>query len=158
MDTNDRPARVTRNGWKLEVRAVCGIALVSFAAGSVIAARAAPEKQPKADGNRVFELNVYHAVPGKVQALEARFRDGSKLLAKHGLDLVGFWVPNGDPAWANTFVYIVAGASQKELEKNWDAVHADPAFEEYRKAEKAEKLIEKVDSTFMRPTDFSALK
>jgi hypothetical protein len=158
MDTNERPVPATRNRWKFEARAVCGIALVSFAAGSVITARAAPEKPPKAGGNRVFELNVYHAVPGKVPALEARFRDGWKLLAKHGLDVVGFWVPDGDPARANTFVYIVAGASQQELEKKWDAVHADPEFEKHRKAERAEKLIEKVDSTYMRPTDYSALK
>jgi hypothetical protein len=156
MDTNDRPAPATGNCWKLGVRAVCGISLISFAAGSVIAARAAAEK--KGDGQRVFELNVYHAVPGKVPALEARFRDGSKLLAKHGLDLVGFWVPNGDPAWANTFVYVVAASDQKDLDKKWEAIHSDPEFEKYRKAEKAEKLIEKVDSTSMRPTDFSALK
>ena len=133
-------------------------ALVSFTAGSVVAARVTRENQAKAEANRVFELNVYHAVPGKVEALEARFRDASKLLAKHNVDVVGYWMPNDDPAWANTFIYIVAAPGRKELEKNWDAFHADPEFQKYVKAEKANKLIEKVDSTCMRPTDFSAMK
>jgi hypothetical protein len=36
--------------------------------------------------------------------------------------------------------------------------HADPAFQEYLQSEKAEQLIQGVDSTFMRPTDYSAMK
>jgi hypothetical protein len=135
-----------------------GVALLSFAAGSLTAARLAYAEQPKPRGDRVFELNVYHCVPGKVKALEARFREASKLLAKHKLDIVGYWVPEGDPAFADTFVYLVAAPSREEMEKNWDAFHADPEFQEHVKAEKANKLIERVDSTYMRPTDYSALK
>ena len=37
-----------------------GIAVVAFAAGSFFTARLT------ADTNRVFELRIYHAVPGKV--------------------------------------------------------------------------------------------
>ena len=44
------------------------------------------------------------------------------------------------------------------MEKNWNAFHADPEFQEHVKAERANKLIERVDSTYMRPTDYSALK
>lgn len=116
----------------------------------------------RADSSRVFQLMVYHTLPGRVPALESVFRDVSKLQAKHDLDVVGYWVPNDDPAWANTFVYIVAHQSEAEAKKNWDALHADPAFAEYRK--QAAAIIEKagdqykVDEVFMRPTDFSALK
>src|SRR5580692_3685181 len=52
-----------------------GIALVSFAAGSLITARLAHMNQVRADSNRVFELRVYHTVPGKAQALQAEFRE-----------------------------------------------------------------------------------
>ncbi|MGC2768180.1 MAG: NIPSNAP family protein, partial [Candidatus Acidiferrum sp.] len=63
----------------------------------------------RADSNRVFELRVYHAVPGKVPALESRFRDTiSKLLAKHDLKVVGYWVPEDAPAWDNTFIFMLA--------------------------------------------------
>jgi hypothetical protein len=76
---------------------------------------------------------VYHAVSGKVPDLQSIFRDVSKLQVKHDLNVVGYWVPNDNPAWANTFIYLVAHPSQEEAKKNWDALHADPAFPEYRK-------------------------
>jgi hypothetical protein len=137
---------------------VCSIALVSFAAGSLITARLAQINQVRADSNRVFELRVYHAVPGRVPALESRFRDtASKLLAKHDLRAVGFWVPE-DPAFDNTFVYILAHTSREDAKKNWDAMHADPGFQEMLKSEQADKTVEKIDSTFMHPTDFSPMK
>ncbi|HXM40178.1 MAG TPA: NIPSNAP family protein [Bryobacteraceae bacterium] len=140
-------------------RTVVGIALVSFAAGSLISARLAHITKVRADSNRVFELRVYHAVPGKVPALESRFRDtASKLLAKHDLKAVGYWVPEDAPAFDNTFVYILAHPSREEAKKNWDAMHSDPGFQEMIKSEQTDKTVEKVDSAFMRPTDFSPMK
>jgi hypothetical protein len=146
--------RPSFKGW-----AVCGIALASFAAGSLVTARLAHVNQVRADSNRVFELRVYHVVPGKLPALESRFRDTtSKLLAKHDLKVVGDWVPEGAPDWNNTFVDILVHPSQEEAKKNWDAMMADPEFQEVIKSEQASKLVEKIDSTYMRPTDFSPLK
>jgi hypothetical protein len=113
----------------------------------------------KADSNRVFELRVYHAVPGKVPALESRFRDTlSKLLAKHDLKVVGYWVPEDAPAWDNTFMYMVAHSSREEAKKNWDAMMADPEFQQVIKSEQASKTVERIDSTYMRPTDFSPMR
>jgi hypothetical protein len=133
--------------------------LVSFAAGSLMTVRLAHVNQVRADSNRVFELRVYHAVPDKLPALVSRFRDtASKLLAKHDLKAVGYWVPEDAPASDNTFIYILAHPSREEAKKNWDALRADPAFQEMAKSEQAEKLLEKVDSTYMQPTDFSPMK
>lgn len=162
MKPNHKLALVMRMGRKLKGWIVCATAAVSFAAGSLLTAGLMHPSQVRADGNRVFELMVYHTVPGKVPALESIFRDVSKLQAKHNLDVVGYWVPNNDPAWANTFIYLVAHPSLDEAKKNWHALHADPAFSQYR--EEAVPLIEKVneefhvDEVYMRPTDFSAMK
>jgi len=147
-------------GWKSKGWTVCAIALVSFVAGSLMTARLAHIHQVRADSNRVFELRVYHAVPGKMPALESRFRDtASKLLAKHDLKAVGYWVPEGDaPAFDNTFVYILVHPGREEAKKNWDAMRTDPGFQEVMKSEQANKLVKKVDFTFMRPTDFSPMK
>jgi hypothetical protein len=135
---------------------VCTIALLSFAAGLLIAARLAQVNQVRADSNRVFELRIYHAVPGKLPELESRFRETtSKLLAKHDLKVVGFWVPNDAPAWDNTFIFMVVHASREEAKKNWDAMRADPEFQDLLKSEQTNKTVEKIDSTYMRPTDFS---
>jgi hypothetical protein len=81
----------------------------------------------------------------------------SKLLARHDLNAVGYWVPENAPAWDNTFIYIWAHPSREEAKKNWAAMHADPGFQEMAKSEQTEKLVEKVDSTYMHPTDFSPM-
>ena len=138
---------------------VHGIALLSFAAGSLFTARLARIDQVRADNNRVFELRVYHTLPGKVPALESRFRDTtSKLLTKHDLNVVGYWVPEGAPAWDNTFIFMLAHPSREEAKKNWDAFAADPDFQQVLKSEQTEKTVEKVDVTYMHPTDFSPMK
>jgi hypothetical protein len=162
MKTSQESPLVVLNRRKFKGWMVWGTALVSFAAGSLVTARMMRVSDVKADNNRVFELRVYHTAPGKVPALESIFRDVSKLIVKHDINVVGYWVPNDDPAWANTFIYLVAHRSQEEAKKNWDAVHAEPEFPEYRK--QAAPLIEKVgeeykvDEVYMRPTDFSAMK
>jgi len=54
----------------------------------------------------------------------------------------------------------VAHSSREEAKKNWDAMRADPDFQELirENSEQASKLVEKVDVTYMRPTDFSPMK
>ena len=46
---------------------------------------------------------IYHTVPGKGPALESIFPD-AKMQAKYNLNVAGYWVPNEDPAWNNTFI------------------------------------------------------
>lgn len=163
MKTNLKPTLAVLNRRKFKGWVACATALVSFTAGSLLTTRLMHVEQVRADSDRVFQLMVYHTDPGRAPALESVFRDVSKLQVKHDLNVVGYWVPNtDDPAWANTFIYLVAHSSREEAKKNWDALHADPAFPPYRK--QAAALIEKageqykVDEVYMRPTDFSALK
>jgi NIPSNAP len=143
--------------WKVSVTA-----LISFAMGALVTGRLMYMDKVKADSNRVFELMIYHTMPGKAPELETIFRDVSKLQEKHDLHVLGYWVPNDDPAWKDTFVYVVAHSSLEEAKKNWESLHADPAFLPYRDA--AIPLIQnvdglyKVDEVYMRPTDYSAMK
>jgi hypothetical protein len=136
--------------------------MLSFAAGCSISSRFLQPTVVRADSNHVFELMVYHAKPGKAASLESIFRDVSKLQAKHDLNVVGYWVPNDDSAWKDTFVYLIAHPSLEDAKKDWDALHTDPDFLPYRRA--AAPLIEqvngayRVDEIFMRPTEYSALQ
>ena len=155
MNVDETGGTKAAGSWKHKGLIVVA-AMVCFAAGSLFTAR--PMRASIADADRVYELRVYHAVPGKVPALEARFRDAASLLAKHDLNVIGYWVPNDKPAWDNTFVWIVAHRNRDEAKQNWKSFHDDPAFQKYIESERAEKLIEKVSSTYMRPTDYSALK
>jgi NIPSNAP len=158
MDTEHKPTPAVLHHRKFKGWIVWATALLSFAAGSLLTHL----NQVRADNNRVFELLIYHTVPGKVPALESIFRDVEKLQDKHDLNVVGYWVPNEDPAWADTFIYLVAHPTREEAKKNWAALHADPAFPKYR--EQAAEIIEKagkqyrVDEVYMRPTDYSGMK
>ncbi len=148
---------MTINYWKLKRWTVCGISLVSFAAGSLATLRLAQLQQVKADGNRVFELRVYHAVPGKLPVMESRFRDKtSKILARHNLNVVGYWVT--EDGSDNSFIFLLAHESREEAKRNWDAMRVDPEFQEIFKSEQAEKTLATADVMYMRPTDFSPLK
>jgi hypothetical protein len=145
--------------WKFNGWSVCGIVMVAFAAGSLTTTPWMHVNRVSAASDRVFELRVYHAGPDKGPALESQFRDTwSKLLAKHDLNVVGYWVPEGTPVWDNTFIYLVAHSSREEAKKNWDAMRADPDVQEALKSEQANKLVETIDSTYMRPADFSPMK
>lgn len=161
MNTGKSRAPVDKRS-KLRGWMVCGMAMVSFAAGALLPVRLTRLDGAKADSNRVFELLIYHAAPGKGPALESLFRNASKIMAKDGVNVVGYWVPNEDPAWNDTFIYLVAHASRDEAKKNWQALHADTEFRPY--IESAKQLIQKldekykVDEVYMRPTDFSAMR
>jgi hypothetical protein len=41
----------------------------------------------------------------------------SKLLAKHDLNVVGYWVPTDSLAWDNTFTRILAHPSREEAKR-----------------------------------------
>jgi hypothetical protein len=115
--------------------------------------------QSRAIGNdtdeRVYELRTYFANPGKLEALEARFRDHTmKLFEKHGMTNVGYWVPieNAD----NQFIYILAFPSTKAQMESWKAFGADPQWQQVRKASEARgPLVSRIESVTMQATDYS---
>jgi NIPSNAP len=151
---------MTLTFWRSKYCIPCGIALVAFAAGLLTAGREFHLNEVKAESNRVFELRIYHTLPGKLPAMESRFRNTtSKLLAKHDLNVIGYWIPDSkDPTWDNTFVFLLVHSSREEAEKNWKEFGADPDFQEIIKSEQKERLLDKADTTYMQPTDFSPTK
>ena len=107
--------------------------------------------------NRFFEMRTYYANEGKVDALDARFRDHTnKLFQKHGMDLVGYWHPVDKP---NVLVYILAYPSREAREKSWKEFNSDPEWQAAKKkSEENGALVAKADSVFMTPTDYSPIK
>ncbi|HXG11458.1 MAG TPA: NIPSNAP family protein [Gemmataceae bacterium] len=136
---------------------VLGLGLA--AAGLTGFAGGANQGDKKVD-RRVFELRTYHAAPGKMEALHARFRNHTcRLLQKHGMTLVGFWVP-ADPTQAEQkLIYVLAFPSREAAEKSWKAFRDDPEWKAAKAAsEKDGVLVEKVESVFLNPTDYSPLR
>jgi hypothetical protein len=112
---------------------------------------------PSADSTAVYELRVYHAAPGKLADLEARFRDHTiKLFDRHGMKSVAYWTPLDEPEKSNTLIYILQHPSREAATANWKAFQDDPEWKSVKeKSEANGKLVEKVDSTFMALADFS---
>src|SRR3954453_5531668 len=74
----------------------------------------------------VYELRLYHAKEGKMDALKARFGDHTDALFKrHNMKSIGYWQPQDAPSSQNLFVYILEHPSRAEAEKNWAAFQAD---------------------------------
>ena len=110
--------------------------------------------------NRLFELRTYHAAPGKLEALQARFADHTvRLFAKHGLEVVGFWVArddNGQPG--NDLVYVLAFPDSEAREKAWDTFRADPDWIKARADSEADgPLLISLESVLLDPTSYSPL-
>ncbi len=108
-----------------------------------------------AKDTRCYELRVYTAGEGKLDALHARFRDYTcKLFEKHGITNVGYWVPLENTE--HKLYYIISFPSRAAQKTSWAAFMADPDWKSALAAsEKDGKLVTHVDSTFMHATDFS---
>jgi hypothetical protein len=105
----------------------------------------------------VYELRVYHANEGKLDALMARFRDHTDAIFKrHGMKSVAYWTPTDEPLKGKTLIYILEHPSREAAAANWKAFHDDPEWVKVSTASEVNgKLVEKVDSTYMTLTDFS---
>lgn len=115
--------------------------------------------QVQAAEGRFFELRIYTTNPGKLDALHARFRDHTnKLFVKHGMELVGYWTPADSPESANTLVYMLAYPSREAREAAWKAFHDDPVWVKAKaESERGGVLVQKVESKFLNPTDYSPI-
>ena len=113
----------------------------------------------KAD-TRVFEMRTYYANPGKMVALHARFREHTnRLFKKHGMEIIGFWVPTDPKEAEEKLVYILAFPSREAAAKSWKAFQDDPEWKRAKaESEKDGVLVRKVDSVFLNPTDYSPIK
>jgi len=106
---------------------------------------------------RLFEMRVYYAAPGKLDALNARFRDHTvKLFAKHGMTNLGYFVPANNTE--NKLIYFLAFPDRAAHAAAWKAFISDPEWMAARAAsEKDGKLIDRIENAFLTATDYSAL-
>jgi hypothetical protein len=124
-------------------------------------------KEAKVEGKHgCFEMRTYTAAEGKLDALQARFREHTNaLFLKHGMTVVGYWVPmppakEGETDRSkNTLVYILAYPDKAARDKMWDEFRNDAEWKKVSaESEKDGKLVTKVESVFMTPTDYSPIK
>jgi hypothetical protein len=79
----------------------------------------------------VYELRVYHAAPGKLADLLARFRDHTvKLFDRHGMKSVAYWTPVEEPEKSNTLFYILRHPSREAGNRQLEILSGRPGVEE----------------------------
>ena len=123
-----------------------------FVAGNVVSAQS--------DSKRVYELRTYTAPEGKLGDLHKRFRDHTmRIFKKHGMESVGYWQPQDAPDSQNTLIYIISHQSREQAKKNWADFQADPEWQKVSAESQVNgRIVSKVVSVFMDPTDYSPTK
>ena len=107
----------------------------------------------------IYELRIYTTHPGKMAALQARFRDHTcAIFERHGIKNVGYWVNTiggrNDELW-----YMVSYEDLAARQKAWASFQADPEWQRVRaESEKDGPLVHHLENRMMTPTDFSPLK
>ena len=146
------------------MKSLLGVLIVGLGVLGVVVhsahAKKAVEGEKKVD-SRIFELRTYTAAPGKMDALNARFRDHTnRLFVKHGMTIIGFWMPAKQKEGEEKLIYILAYPNKEAADKSWKAFRDDPDWKKVvAESEKDGKLLAKPpESVYMNPTDYSPLK
>lgn len=107
----------------------------------------------------IIEMRVYHATPGRMPDLLARFRDHTLgIWEKHGIKQAGFFTTVIGQS-NHDLTYFLAWDSMAERERKWGAFQSDPTWVAIRaKTEANGPLITHLESQFLAPTDFSSVK
>lgn len=132
------------------------LAALVFVAGFYIGA----QRTEAANANRIFELRTYTTFDGKLPDLEARFRNHTtRIFEKHGMTNIGYWVPTDEPKSKNTLIYVLAYPNRDAATAAWKAFREDPEWKKVAaESEVNGKIVQKVDSVYMSPEDFSKIK
>ena len=107
----------------------------------------------------IYELRIYTVHPGRMGALQARFRDHTcRLFEKHGMTNVGYWTNvvggRSDELW-----YILGYEDMGARQAAWAAFAADPEWQQvHADSETDGAIVHHIENRMMRPTDFSPLR
>jgi hypothetical protein len=107
----------------------------------------------------IYELRIYHGVPGRLSALLSRFQHHTlRFWAKHGIRHVGFWTTLIGRSHLD-LTYMLAWDSMAERETRWSAFVADPEWIAIAaESERDGQLVQNISSELLAPTAFSLLR
>ena len=137
------------------------LAAAAFVAGRISGtgvAGAAPADAAAAQ--RLFELRIYTAAEGKMDAMNARFRDHTlRRFEKHGIRNVGYWTAV-DEEHKGRLYYLIAYPDRASREKMLvNGIAKDPEFlKVVAESEKDGKIVTASESVLLTPTDYSMLR
>jgi NIPSNAP len=107
----------------------------------------------------IYEMRVYHAVPGRLPDLLKRFENHTlKIWEKHGIKQAGFFTTLiGENN--QQLVYFLQWESLADRERRWGAFMVDQEWLGVRaETEKNGQIVAKVINQMLAPTSFSSVK
>lgn len=107
----------------------------------------------------IYEMRIYHCVPGRLPALLKRFETITlPIWERFGINQAGFWTTLiGETNQSLT--YLLAWESLAEREQKWNAFQSDPDWLEKRAGtEKDGAIVHHIANSFLTPTAFSSVK
>ena len=107
----------------------------------------------------IYELRVYHTLPGRLPALLKRFDTITlKIWERHGIKQAGFWTTlvggsNQD------LTYMLQWESLAEREAKWNAFIKDPEWLAKRaETERDGPIVASLSNQILEPTAFSSVR
>ena len=107
----------------------------------------------------LYELRIYHCIPGRLPDLLKRFETiTTRIWQRHGIEQAGFWTTViGDSS--QTLYYFLKWESLADREKKWNAFQSDPEWISARaETEKNGAIVARVENHILQPTNFSSVK
>lgn len=107
----------------------------------------------------IYELRVYHCVPGRLPDLNRRFETVTlKLWDKHGIRPIGFWTTLIG-ADHQALYYLLEWDGLADRERRWSAFQSDPDWIAARAAtEKGGQIVARIENQILAPTAYSKLR
>ena len=112
------------------------------------------------ESGKVFELRIYTTNEGKLDDLNARFRNHTnRIFAKHGMGIVGFWTPTDEETRDNTLIYVLEHESQDAANASWRAFGQDPEWQQVARESNANgEILAGIERQYMVATDYSPIQ
>ena len=107
----------------------------------------------------IYELRIYHSVPGRLPALLSRFGNQTlRIWERHGIRQAGFWTTLIGKSHLQ-LTYMLAWDSMAEREERWSGFEADPEWIAIvAESEKDGPLVQNISCELLVPTTFSSVR
>jgi hypothetical protein len=107
----------------------------------------------------IYELRVYHPMPGKLPALLRRFADHTLTIwDRIGIRPVGFWTTLIGES-NQQLTYMLAWVNMAEREKLWSTFAVDAEWIKVAaESEREGPIVQNIANQLLQPTGFSPMK
>ena len=102
----------------------------------------------------IYELRIYHILPGRMDAIHKRFSDVTLgLFTKHGMKTVDFWE---DAGGGGRIYYVLEHGDRAARDAAFEAFREDPEWIAAKEASEADgPIVERIENYFMNRVPYS---